>query len=101
MGRTYHSKVTNMYIGIAGKDVVSNTTLACLGNGDVCPRTNSCMLSDPSEESATSRLVADSLSQQDLLRALPSMVFIYYTGSQSTREVVFVTKQERYALSIA
>ena len=34
-------------------------------------------------------------------RAPRATVFIYYTGSQSTREVVFVTKHWRYDLSIA
>ena len=36
-----------MYIGIAGKAMVSNIALACLGNWDVCPWTNSCMFRDP------------------------------------------------------
>ena len=35
-----------MYIGIAGKAMVSNTALAWLGNEDVRPRSNSCMLRD-------------------------------------------------------
>ena len=39
-----YNKVTNMYIGIAGKAMVSNTALEWLGNGDVRPRTNSSML---------------------------------------------------------
>ena len=34
-------------------------------------------------------------------RALRATVFIYYTGSRSTREVVFETKHGRYALSIS
>ena len=42
-----------MYIGIAGKAMVSNTALAWLGNGDVRPRTNSSMLRDPDVKSAT------------------------------------------------
>ena len=45
-----YSKITNMYIGIAGKAMVSNTALAWLGNRDVRPRTNSCMLRDPGVE---------------------------------------------------
>ena len=49
-----YSKVTNMYIGIVGKAMVSNTALAWLGNGDVRPRTNS-MLWDPGVKSATGR----------------------------------------------
>ena len=74
--------------------MVSNTTLAWLGNGDVRPWTNSCMFRDPGVESATGRA-------NIARRALRAPVFIYYTGSQSTMEVVFVTKQGRYALSIA
>ena len=72
----------------------SNTALAWLGHGDVRPRTNSCMLRDPGVESATGRANV-------ARRALRATVFIYYTGSQSKREVVFVTKQGRYNLSIA
>ena len=41
-----------MYIGIAGKAMVSD--MAWLGNGDVRPRTNSNMLRDPGVKSATS-----------------------------------------------
>ena len=73
--------------------MVSNTALAWLGNGDVCPRTNSCMLRDPDAESATGRANV-------ARRALRATVFICCTVSQSTRDVVFVTKQGRYALSI-
>ena len=94
IGRTYYCKVTNMYIGIAGKSMVSNTALAWLGNEDVRPRTNSSMLKDPDVKSATGRANA-------ARRALRATVFIYYTGSQSTREVVLVKKNGRYALSIA
>ena len=69
-------------------------TLAWLGNGDVRPRTYSSMLRDPEVKSATGRT--------NVARRAPrTTVFIYYTGSQSTREVVFVTKQGRYTLSIA
>ena len=93
-GRTYYSKVTNMYIGIAGKAMVSNTALAWLGNGDVRPRTNSCMLRDPDVKSATGRANV-------ARRALLATVFIHYTGSQCTREVVFVTNQGIYGLCIA
>ena len=83
-----------MYIGIAGKAMVSNTALAWLGNGDVRPRTNSNMLRYPGMKSATGRA--------NVARRAPrATVFIYYTGSQSTREVFSVTKQGRYALSIA
>ena len=57
------------------------------------PLTNSSMPRDPDVESATGANVAK--------RALLATVFIYYTGSQSPREVVFVTKQGRYSLSIA
>ena len=79
---------------IAGKAMVSNTAFSWLGNGDVCPKTNSSMLKDPGMMSATSRA--------NVARRAPrAIVFMYYTGSQSTREVVFVTKQGRYALSIA
>ena len=73
-----------MYIGIAGKAMVSNTTLAWLGNGDVRPRTT-CMLRDPGVKSAT--------GEANVGRRAPrATILIYYTGSQSTREVVFVTK---------
>ena len=41
---TYYRKVTNMYMGVAGKAMVSNATLAWLGNGDIRPQTNSSML---------------------------------------------------------
>ena len=83
-----------MYIGIAGKAMVSNTALSWLENGDVSPRTNSSMLRDPDVKSATGRA--------NVARRAPrATVFIYYTGFQSTREVVFVTKQGRHALSIA
>ena len=83
-----------MYIGIAGNAMASNTALAWQGNGDVCPRINSSMLRDPEVKSATGRTNVAK-------RAPRRTVFIFYTGSQSTREVVFVTKQGRYALSIA
>ena len=63
-------------------------------NGDVRPRINSIMLRDPVVKSATGRANVAS-------RAPPSKVFIYYSGSQSSRKVVFVTKQGRYALCIA
>ena len=77
-----------MYIGIAGKAVVSNATLVWLGNGDVRPLTNSSMLRDPDVKSATGRI--------NVARRAPrTTVFIYYTGSQSTSEVVFLTKQGR------
>ena len=74
--------------------MVANSALAWLGNGYVHPRTNSCIHRDPEGESATGRANV-------ARRALRATVFIYYTGSRSTREVVFVTKQGRYALSIA
>ena len=83
-----------MYIGIAGKAMVSNTALAWLGNGDVRPRINSCMFRHPGVQSATGRA--------DVARcALRATVFICYTGSQSIREVVSETKHGTYALSIA
>ena len=82
-----------MYIGIAGKVMVCNTALAWLGNGDVRPRTT-CMLRDPDVKSATGQANV-------ARRATRATILIYYTGSQSTREVVFVTKQGSYALSIA
>ena len=82
-----------MYIGIAGKSMVSNTALAWLGNGDVRPRTNSSMLRDPSVKSVTGRANV-------ARRALRATVFIHYTGSQSTREVVFVTKEGKYILFV-
>ena len=86
-----YNKVTNMYIGIAGKAMVSNTALAWLGNGDVRPRNNSSMLRDPG--------VRSSIGRANVARGAPrATVFIYYTGSQSTREVVFVTKQGKHAL---
>ena len=46
-----------MFIVIAGKAMVSNTVnaLAWLENGEVRPRTNSCMFRDPGEKSATGR----------------------------------------------
>ena len=73
-----------MYMGIAGKAMVSNTALAWLGNRDVRPRTNSSMIRDPDVKSAA--------GQANVARRAPrATVFIYYTGSQSTREVVFVT----------
>ena len=76
-----------MYIGIAEKAIVSNTAVAWLGNGDVRPRSNSCMLRDPDVKSATGRA--------NVARRAPrATVFIYYTVSQSTREN-FVTKQGR------
>ena len=78
-----------MYIGFAGKAMVSSTALAWLGNGDVRSWTNSCVLRNPDVESATGRANV-------ARRALRTTVFMYYTGSQSTREVVFVTKQGRY-----
>ena len=74
--------------------MVSNTALAWLGNGDVRPRTNSSMFRDPGVKSATGRANVGR-------RALRATVFITYSGSQSTWEVIFVTKQGRYALSIA
>ena len=78
-----------MYIRIAGKAMISNTALAWLGNGDIRPRTNSNMFRNPGVKSATGRA--------NVVRLAPcATVFIYYTGSQSTREVVFVTKQGRY-----
>ena len=46
-----------MYIGIAGKAMVSITALAWLGTGDVRPRTISCMLRDPGVKSATGRAI--------------------------------------------
>ena len=95
IGRTYYSKVMSMYIGIAGKAIVSNTALAWLGNWNVHARTNSsmeCMLRDPGEATVRANVAR---------RALRATVFIYYTGSQNTREVIFVTKQGRYALPIA
>ena len=52
------------------------------------------MLRDPGVKSATDRANV-------ARRALRATVFIYYTGSQSTREVIFVKKQGWYALSIA
>ena len=62
------------------KVMVSNTALAWLGNGDVRPRTNSTMLRDPSVNFATSRA--------NVARHAPhATVFIYCTGSQSTRVV--------------
>ena len=67
--------------------------LLWLGNGDVRTRTNSSMLRDPGVKSETGRANAR--------RAQRATVFIYYTGPQSTKEVVFVTKQGRYALSIS
>ena len=79
-----------MYIGIAGKAMVSNTALAWLRNRDVRPRTNSSMLRDPDATSATRRA--------NVARRAPrSTVFILNTGYQSSRDVVFVTKQGRYA----
>ena len=83
-----------MFIGIAGKAIVSNTALASLGNRDVLHRTKSSMLKDPGMKSATGRANVGR-------RAPHATVFIYYTGSHSTREIVFVTKQGRYALFIA
>ena len=73
-----------MYIGIAGNALVSNTA-KCLGNGDVRPRTNSSILRDPGVTCATGRA--------NVARSYTT-IFIYYTGSLSTREVAFVTKQE-------
>ena len=91
---TYCSKVTNTYIVIAGKAMVSNTALAWLGNGDVRTRTNSSMFIDPGVKSVTGTV--------NVARRAPrKTVFIYYIGSQSTKEVVFATKQGRYDLSIA
>ena len=81
-----------MYIGIAGKAMVSNTAMAWLGSRNVSSRTNSCILRDPGVKSATSRANV-------ARRALRATVFIYYNRSQSTREVVFLTKQGRSALS--
>ena len=72
----------------------SLTSLTWLGNGDVRPRTNSCMLRDPDVKSVTGQANV-------ARRATRATILIYYTGSQSTREVVFVTKQGSYALSIA
>ena len=46
-----------MYVGIAGKAMVSNNTLAWLGNRDVRPRTNSSMLRDPDVTSGSQLLV--------------------------------------------
>ena len=83
-----------MYIGCARKAMVSNFALAWLGNVDVRPRTNSCMLIDPGVKSVSGRTNVAK-------RAVRATVFIYHTGSQSTTEVVFVTKQGIYALSIA
>ena len=52
------------------------------------------MLRDPGVMSATGRANV-------AIRAPRATAFIYHTWSQNTREVVFVTKQGRYALSIA
>ena len=93
---TYCSKVTNTYIVIAGKAMVSNTALAWLGNGDVRTRTNSNMFIDPGVQSMYSQCTVNVAR-----RAPHKTVFIYYIGSQSTKEVVFATKQGRYDLSIA
>ena len=78
----------NVNIGIAGKAMVSSTALAWLGNGDVRPRTNSSMLRDPDVKSATGRA--------RVARSTPrAPIFINYTGSQSTIEVVFVVNETR------
>ena len=61
-----------MYIGIAGKAVVSNTAQALLGNGDSRPWTNSIMLRDPGVKSATGRANV-------ARRAQRATVFIYTT----------------------
>ena len=80
--------------------MVSNSTLAwqgsSFGNGFVNPRTNSIACSETLHDvkSATDRANLAT-------RAPRATVFINYTGSKSIREVVFVTKQVRYALSIA
>ena len=58
-----------MYIGIAGKAMVSYTTLVWLGNGEIRSRTNSCMLGDPGMEPATARAYV-------ARRALRATVFI-------------------------
>ena len=70
--------------------MVSNTALAWLRNGDVRPRTNTIMLRDPGVKSVAGRANV-------ARRALRATVFIHYTGFQSTREVVFVTKEGKYS----
>ena len=70
-----------MHVGIiAGKAMVSNVTLDWLGNKVVRPRTNSSMLRDLDVKSATGRANV-------ARRAQGATVFIYYTGSQISREV--------------
>ena len=76
---------TNMYIGIAGKAMVSNTALAWLGNGDVRIHINSSMLRNTGEKSAThsikftSVMIAISIKSEAKFRymTIPPKKFLY------------------------